>query len=113
MSEGLICKVKVDPSYKPFLQNGVVALKDGRLKLLELQVRMLLLNAKLRKVPDDVDNPAAHSALLKGKQVPRGVKLSYSMGEETRTFAPKVTSFSTDPFIRHCLHYTIMQDHRL
>ena len=72
------------------MQNAITDLKDSRLKLLELQVRMLLLGSKLRKVPDDVDNAAAHSARPKAQQVPKGVKLSYSMGEETRTFAPKV-----------------------
>lgn len=73
-----------------WLQNAVAALKDGKLVALELHARMLYLVTKLKKIPDDIEDSEAHSAVPKSRHPPPGVKLSASAAGDGRSFMPKV-----------------------
>ena len=68
-----------------------MGLKDSQLSLLEVHIRMLLLACKLRKVPEDVEDPAAHAAKPRSRDPPTGVKLSVSIAGESHPFAAKVS----------------------
>jgi len=56
------------------VQDAVLGLGSNR--LLELHVRMLHLTHRVRKCPDDIENEALHSAAVRSKQTPKGVKLA-------------------------------------
>ena len=81
-----IANRRIDP------QNAIVAQKDKTLSELEVHTRLLLLSLKLRKVPEDADNHAAHSANPRSKEPPQGVRFALISSGDPRTFLPKVRS---------------------
>jgi hypothetical protein len=48
----------------------------GSDRMLELHARLLHITHRLRKGPDDIGNAALHSAAVRSKHPPKGVKLS-------------------------------------
>lgn len=95
------------------MQEAVLQLgRDQPLPRLELYTRLLHVNRRLRKAPEDIENAAMHSAAPRSKQPPKGVKLTISTTHgASRDFGAKpgvqITASSSLPPL--LLHHSVFQ----
>jgi len=91
------------------MQDAVLELKGD--KQLELYARLLHINRRLRKAPEDIESVALHTAAPRSKVPPKGVKLPDLLAKPKVGLCPRyfieIGSYTKQPQRRLCIGYGV------